>query len=55
MATALDLHAAGVLRHQQGHTEEALELIGRAIASDGGSASRYNDLGNILAQVDRLA
>ena len=43
-------HYLGVLLHQIGSTQEGLTLIIRALEADGGSAMRFNDMGNILVQ-----
>lgn len=43
-------HYLGVLRHQQGDTQDGVAIIMRALEADAGSASRHNDLGNILGQ-----
>ncbi len=44
-----------MLLHQRGNTQEGLSLIRRALDADAGSASRYNDLGNLLVQTGNLA
>ncbi|MBI4985257.1 MAG: tetratricopeptide repeat protein, partial [Rhodocyclales bacterium] len=49
------LHCLGVLLHQCGKTAEGMPLILRALDLDAGSASRCNDLGNVLVQVGDLA
>ena len=47
-------HHLGVLLHQKGNTQEGIELIIKALEIDAGSASRYNDLGNIFTQIGGL-
>lgn len=42
------LHFLGVLRHQQGRRDEAVDLIRRAIDLNPGYADAHNNLGNIL-------
>ncbi len=42
------LHFLGVLCHQRGHNELAVELIGKAIARNSGVPSFHNNLGNAL-------
>jgi predicted TPR repeat methyltransferase len=49
------LHYLGVLRHQRGDSRIGVSLIRRALEEDGGSASRYNDLGNVLVQTGNWA
>ena len=44
-------HYLGVLKHQQGFSEEGINLIKEAaLILDASSASRFNDLGNLFAQ-----
>jgi predicted TPR repeat methyltransferase len=47
-------HYLGVLLHQQGDSQEGLSMILRALEADASSASRLNDLGNILVQTGDL-
>ncbi|MGD0961873.1 MAG: tetratricopeptide repeat protein [Methylomonas sp.] len=47
-------HYLGVLLHQRGQSAAGLELIRSALETDAGSASRYNDLGNLLVQTADL-
>jgi tetratricopeptide (TPR) repeat protein len=48
------LHFLGVLAYQLGQFEQAIELIGRAIASDGRVALFHGNLGNVLLAAGRL-
>jgi len=48
------LHYLGVLKHQRGDSELGVELIQRAIAQAPGSAGTYNNLGNVLYELDRF-
>jgi tetratricopeptide (TPR) repeat protein len=48
------LHMLGVLAHQAGRPEAAVELISRAIALQGDNASFHNNLGEALRYVGRL-
>jgi predicted TPR repeat methyltransferase len=48
-------HYLGVLLHQRGETPAGLSLVLQALEADSGSASRYNDLGNILVQAGDFA
>jgi predicted TPR repeat methyltransferase len=47
------LHFLGVLRHQQGRRDEAVELIRQAIAICPNYADAHNNLGNILRAMER--
>lgn len=47
------LHYLGVLRHQQGRNDEAVELIRRAIARLPGDAGPWLNLGNVLLESQR--
>ena len=47
------LHFLGVLRHQQGDSAAAVELIGRAIAADGSIPDFHYNLGVILEALGR--
>jgi tetratricopeptide (TPR) repeat protein/SAM-dependent methyltransferase len=47
------LHFLGVLRHQQGDSVAAVELIGRAIAADGSIPDFHYNLGVILEAIGR--
>jgi predicted TPR repeat methyltransferase len=52
------VHFRGVLRHQRGGSEEALELIRRSIALNAAVPDWHNNLGNVLletGQVDAAA
>jgi Tfp pilus assembly protein PilF len=42
------LHLLGVVAHQAGHHEAALDLIRRAIGENPAAASFHNNLGNVL-------
>ena len=48
------LHYAGVLAHQQGHSDEAVELIERSLAFAPGRADCYNNLGIIFQSTGKL-
>jgi predicted TPR repeat methyltransferase len=48
------LHFLGVLSHQRGRSEAAIDLIERSIALDPQHADRYNNLGNVLVEIGRL-
>ena len=48
------LHMLGVLAYQTGHNEAAVELIGRAIAGNGGTAAYHSNLGLALKDLGRL-
>ncbi len=47
-------HYLGVLLHQLGRSQEGVSLIQGALEADGGSAPRYNDLGNIFSHTENL-
>jgi predicted TPR repeat methyltransferase len=47
------LHYLGVLRHQQGRHDEAIELIRRAAARLPGDSGPWLNLGNVLLEVER--
>ena len=47
------LYQLGLLASQAGHPETAIELIGRAIRSNGSEAGYYNDLGLAYAALNR--
>lgn len=48
------LHFMGVLRHAQGNGEAAVALIREAIAAMPKAAAPWNNLGNVLLQLDRF-
>ena len=48
------LHYAGVLAHQQGHSDEAVELIERSLAFAPGRTDCYNNLGIIFQSTGKL-
>lgn len=48
------LHLLGVLRHQQGRHEEAVDLVGRAVALRPDDAGLQLNLGNALKALGRL-
>jgi predicted TPR repeat methyltransferase len=48
------LHYAGVLAHQQGRSEEGIELIERSLAREPDRADCYSNLGLILRSLGRL-
>jgi predicted TPR repeat methyltransferase len=48
------LHYLGVLTHQRGDSERGVELIERAITHAPGNAGMYNNLGNVLYELDRF-
>lgn len=48
------LHFLGVLTHQRGDSDTAIELIRRSIAIDPALPDRYVNLGNILAECGEL-
>lgn len=48
------LHMLGVLAYQSGKAEAAVDLIGRAIAFNGGNASFHNNMGEALRYLGRL-
>src|SRR3990167_8380079 len=45
------LHFLGVLAHQRGHGEAALEKIRQAIAISPGTPGPWNNLGNVLVEL----
>ena len=47
------LHLLGVLLHQAGESERALELIARAMLARPNDATMYNNLGNVLTEKER--
>ena len=47
------LHFLGVLRHTQGKVDEAVSLIGRALAATPDNANAWNNLGNVLLLAGR--
>ena len=47
------MHLLGVIHHQQGRHEEALELIGRAIAASPGKPVYFNNYGAVLLSLNR--
>ncbi len=49
------LHLLGVIRQQQGRHSEALELIGRAIATNPAKAVYHNNYGAALLSLERYA
>jgi predicted O-linked N-acetylglucosamine transferase (SPINDLY family) len=49
------LHLLGVLAHQRGDNERAIEFIARAIHLDGSQAPFHNNLGNALRSQGQLA
>ena len=53
-AHAEALHLMGVLRHQTGNAELAIELIGKAIASQPGNAHFHANRGEMLRLLKRL-
>jgi len=53
-AHADSLHLLGVIAHQAGRTNAALELIERALAIRDDSAPYHNDCGNVLRRLGRL-
>jgi predicted TPR repeat methyltransferase len=48
------LHFLGVLSHQRGRGDAAIELIEKSIALDPSHPDRYNNLGNVLVELGRL-
>jgi predicted TPR repeat methyltransferase len=48
------LHFLGVLSHQRGRSDAALELIEKSIHLDPSQPDRYNNLGNVLIELGRL-
>jgi len=49
------LHFLGVLSHQRGRGQAAVELIEKSIALDPSQPDRYNNLGNVLIEQGRLS
>ena len=49
------LHLLAVIRHQEGRHEEALALMGRAIAINSGKAVYHNNYGAVLMSLQRFA
>ncbi len=49
------LHLFGVVAHQQGNHDVAIEYIGRAIGLDGQRAAFHNNLGEAYRALGRLA
>ena len=49
------LHLLGLVEHQQGRSDDAIEHIREAIARDGRDAAFHHNLGNILLARDRAA
>ena len=49
------LHLLGALRDMQGRSLEALPLIERSIALMPEETGRWNDVGNVLAKINRKA
>src|SRR5687768_345962 len=43
-------HFLGVLMHQRGNSDAAVELIDRSIALNPGEPNYYNNLGNVLVE-----
>jgi len=52
---AESLHLLGVIAHQGGHHETAVDLIGKAIARNNGVADFHCNIGNALQVLGRLA
>lgn len=48
------LHLLGVMAFQTGRSEQAVDLIGQAIAIDGSAANYRSNLGNALKELGRL-
>jgi predicted TPR repeat methyltransferase len=48
------LHFLGVLSHQRGRSDAAIELIEKSISLDPSHPDRYNNLGNVLVELGRL-
>jgi predicted TPR repeat methyltransferase len=48
------LHYLGVLRHQMGQSQRAIDLIRRAIAARPDRSEMYNNLGNVLKEQGQL-
>lgn len=49
------LQFLGVLSHQRGYSDAAIGLIEKSIALDSGQPDRYNNLGNVLLELERFA
>ena len=47
------MHFLGILLHQRGGNDEALERIEASIALDPTLPDRYNNLGNVLLELER--
>ena len=52
---AQTLHLLGLIEHQRGRSDEAIEHIRMAIMRDGRDPAFHHNLGNILRALDRLA
>jgi tetratricopeptide (TPR) repeat protein len=52
---AQTLHLLGLVEHQRGRSDEAIEHIRMAIMRDGRDPAFHHNLGNILRALDRLA
>jgi predicted TPR repeat methyltransferase len=48
------LHFLGILLHQRGRNDEAIERIEKSIALDPTLPDRYNNLGNVLLELERV-
>ncbi len=48
------LHLLGLIAHQTGHSDKALELIGRAIGLNGADPELHNDIGGIYQSLGRF-
>ena len=48
------LHFLGVLRHQQGRSDEGIDLVQRALALAPGYVDAWSNLGNLFKQTGRL-
>jgi tetratricopeptide (TPR) repeat protein len=51
---AQTLHLLGLIEHQRGHSDDAIERIHMAILRDGRDPAFHHNLGNILRTLDRL-
>lgn len=49
------LHLLGMIAYQNGHHENAVRLIGKAIAIKGNAATYHSNLGNVLQSQGKLA
>jgi predicted TPR repeat methyltransferase len=47
------MHFLGILLHQRGRNEEAIEQIEKSIALDPSRPDRHNNLGNVLLEMER--